>query len=86
MGPTENNRFNNLYADSDFYKKSDSTPTYTGNWIKQVQQICKDFPESKFIRVVGKTTAKIEDLYGIKNMVHLPIEQLSAQLNNGKDF
>jgi len=81
MGPTETNKFNNLYADSEFYKPSGSFPTYTGNWVKQIQKVCGDFPESKFIRVVGKTTARLTELDGIKNMVHLPMAQFIEQLN-----
>lgn len=81
MGPTSDNTFNNLYADSEFYKTTGSYPTYTGNWIKQIQKICNDFPETKFVRVVGKTTARMTELDGIKNMVHLPLEQFIEQLN-----
>ena len=81
MGPTKDNKFNNLYADSDFYKTTGSYPTYTGNWVKQIQKVCGDFPETKFVRVVGKTTARLTELDGIKNMVHLPIEQFIEQLN-----
>jgi hypothetical protein len=81
MGPTKDNKFNNLYADSEFYKTTGSYPTYTGNWVKQIQKICKDFPETKFIRVVGPTTARPTELDGIKNMVHLPLEQFIQQLN-----
>lgn len=86
MGPTENKTFNNLYADSEFYKTSNSTPTYTGNWLKQIQQICRDFPETKFIRVTGSTTARIIELDGIKNLVHLPMSQFVEQLNTKRNF
>jgi hypothetical protein len=81
MGPTTDNKFNNLYADSEFYKTTGSYPTYTGNWVKQIQKVCGDFPETKFVRVVGKTTARMAELDGIKNMVHLPIQQFIEQLN-----
>lgn len=81
MGPTADNKFNNLYADSEFYKTTGSFPTYTGNWVKQIQKVCGDFPETKFVRVVGKTTARLTELDGIKNMVHLPIQQFIQQLN-----
>ena len=33
MGPTADNRFNNIYADTEFYKSSQHPPTVTGNWV-----------------------------------------------------
>lgn len=86
LGPTTNKTFNNIYADTEFYKASGSCPTYTGNWTKQIRHICQEFPETKFIRVMGPTTAKITELDSIKNMIHQPMEQLIAQLNNVKEF
>lgn len=86
MGPDQNQKFNNLYAGTEFYKAPDSSPTYTGNWVKQVQQICKEFPETKFIRVCGSTTARLTDLNSIKNMEHLPLARFIDQLNKQKDF
>jgi hypothetical protein len=81
VGPSADKKFNNMYADSEFYKTSGSAPTYTGNWVKQLQKVCSDFNETKFIRVTGKNTARLSELDGIKNMVHLPIAQFNEQLN-----
>jgi hypothetical protein len=81
MGPVQDNKFNNMYAGTEFYKAPDSVPTYTGNWVKQIQQVCRDFSETKFIRVTGTTTARLTELDNIRNMVHLPIAQFIEQLN-----
>lgn len=86
LGPTENNKFNNLYASTEFYKENSAVPTYTGNWVKQIKQICKDFPLTRFIRVCGATTARLTDLDGIKNMEHLPLNRFIERLNKQKDF
>jgi hypothetical protein len=86
LGPTDDKKFNNLYASTEFYKDSGSVPTYTGNWAKQIRQICKDFPSTRFIRVYGKTTARIQELELIKNMQHLQLDQFIEQLNKQKDF
>ena len=86
LGPTENKQFNNLYAGTEFYKEVGSNPTYTGNWIKQIQQICRDFSDTKFIRVCGKTTARLAELDGIKNMEHLPLQAFVERINNVKDL
>jgi hypothetical protein len=32
-------KFNNVYADTEFYKKSTQEPTYYHNWVKQIAEI-----------------------------------------------
>jgi hypothetical protein len=86
LGPNESQKFNNLYASTEFYKIEGSNPTYTGNWVKQIRQICKEFPDSKFIRVCGNTTARLDELNTIKNMEHLPLARFIERLNKQKDF
>jgi len=85
MGPI-NNRFNNIYADTDFYRKSDATPVFTGNWTKQIRKICEDFPKAQFVRIQGKTTADIVEFANIKNLRHLPIHTFLDRINNKKDL
>ena len=86
MGPTNGNRFNNVYADTEFYKKSSSNPTYTGNWVRQLVTVTRDFPNTSFHRVVGDTTADIAELTGIKNMRHMPMANFLDRINNIKDL
>lgn len=86
LGPTQNKQFNNLYAGTEFYKEVGSNPTYTGNWIKQIQQICREFANTKFIRVCGSTTARLTELDGIKNMEHLPLQAFVERINNVEDL
>ena len=86
MGPTKSNRFNNVYADTEFYKKSSSNPTFTGNWVRQIVTVAKDFPNTSFHRVVGDTTADIAELAGIKNMRHMLMADFLDRINNIKDL
>ena len=86
MGPTRVGRFNNIYADTEFYKKSSANPTFTGNWVRQIKQIAKDFPKTKFCRVVGDTTAELPDLLAIPNMLHMPMEEFQNRINNTKEL
>jgi hypothetical protein len=86
MGPTAGNRFNNVYADTEFYKKSSSNPTFTGNWVRQIVTVAKDFSNTSFHRVVGDTTADIAELTGIKNMRHMPMADFLDRINNIKDL
>jgi len=56
-----NNRFNNVYADSEFYKRSGATPTYSGNWERQLLKVMHDYPHTNFIRVHGAVTADVPE-------------------------
>jgi len=84
MGPTRIGRFNNVYADTEFYKKSSSVPTFVGNWVNQIKTVTRDFPAVSFFRIVGDTTAEIRDLLAIPNMTHLQMVDFQELLSVGK--
>lgn len=86
MGPALNGKFNNVYADTDHYKKSSADPTYTGNWIRQIRTVILDFPQIDFVRVQGPTTQILPDLAGLANLSHLPMAAFLDRINNGKDL
>jgi hypothetical protein len=80
MGPAANGLFNNVYADTEFYKQTLAKPTFTGNWVKQLISVTKDFPNQQFVRVCGDTTAVIPDLQALANMKSMPIAEFVALL------
>ena len=86
MGPNVSNKFNNVYADTEFYKKSSSLPTFTGNWVRQIVTVCKDFPNISFHRVMGNTTASIPELNNIDNLRSMPMTDFLNRINNTKDL
>jgi hypothetical protein len=86
MGPTTENLFNNIYADTEFYKTSQHPPTFTGNWVKQIKEICENSHQIKFFRVCGATTARINALENIKNLEHLDLAIFLDRINNKKDL
>jgi hypothetical protein len=86
MGPMPGDLFNNVYADTEFYKKSSAVPTYTGNWIRQLTHVASDYPRTRFIRVYGDTTAKIPQFDRVRNFYHLDMADLLQRLNNPKDL
>jgi hypothetical protein len=86
MGPTQTGHFNNVYADTEFYKRSSAAPTYTGNWVRQLCTVSKDFPKTQFVRVKGTTTADIPELINLKNMLQLPMADFLDRINNTKDL
>jgi hypothetical protein len=86
LGPTENNTFNNIYADTEFYKTSAHPPTFTGNWVRQLVSIMNTHRQVQFIRVQGTTTASIDKLEQVKNLTHLDINTFIDRINNKKDL
>ena len=82
MGPTGTGRFNNCYADTEFYKKSSANPTCTGNGVRQLKQIARDFPKTSFFRVAGDTTAEIRDLQGVPNLAHVDMVTFQRRLES----
>jgi hypothetical protein len=67
-------KFNNIYADTEFYKRSTDKPTYSGNWIRQILQISNNFPKCMIVRVTGAESATIKDFNNISNISSLPLE------------
>ena len=86
LGPTVNQKFNNVYAGTDFYKKPDAAPTYTGNWVRQLCTIARDFPQITFVRVCGTTTADIRELKVFNNLLHIPMQLFQDRVNTGQDL
>jgi len=86
MGPTESNQFNNIYAGTEFYKAQGANPTFTGNWVKQICQIIKDYPSVQFCRIYGSTTAEIAEFMELKNLEHQDLAAFLDRINNKKDL
>ena len=86
LGPNQSGRFNNIFADTQYYKALGSPPTYTGNWVKQMTTICRDYPNCRFVRVLGDTTAIITELDGLSNLENMPIQEFGQLVNNAKDL
>jgi len=81
MAPSPSNRFNNVYAGTEFYKSSDAAPTFTGNWIRQLVTIAGDFSTAQFIRVCGPTSADIKEFKNIQNFDNMDINLFRHRLN-----
>ena len=82
MGPTPAMRFNNMYAGTEFYKGPEAAPTFTGNWIRQLITVVGDFPNARFIRVCGHTTAEIKEFKSIGNFEHIDMKTFLLRSDN----
>lgn len=86
LGPNQVGAFNNLYADTEFYKKTGSVPTYSGNWIRQLCTVMRDYRHRTFIRVHGETTAEVEDFDTIENFQKMALSDFLERINKPKDL
>ena len=85
LGPGPDGRFNNIYADTQHYKRLGSQPTFTGNWIRQMCKVMQDFPNQRFIRVHGPTTQEIPEFGRCRNAERQALPQFQAWLNTSKE-
>lgn len=86
LGPNEQGRFNNLFAGTEHYKDPGAAPTYTGNWVKQICRICRDFPRVEVIRVFGATTAEVAEFDTVPNLKKMDFADFVGRINSQKDL
>ena len=69
-------KFNNVYADTYNYKKSNDAATFHGNWLSQTERTIRDFRSIQYHRVINSGDF-IPDQLGIqlKNLKHITYEE-----------
>jgi hypothetical protein len=86
LGPTLSGRFNNVFADTQHYKKSEAAPTFTGNWIRQMITVMRDHPDCQFRRVHSATTAQITEFESVRNLERVEMLEFLRRINTPKDL
>jgi hypothetical protein len=81
LGGLPGDRFNNVYADTEFYKRSSARATYSGNWIRQLRSVFRQFATTKFSRVHGDTTADVAEFHCDTNYAAVPVAEFLAKIN-----
>lgn len=82
LGTGPDNKFNNVYADTEFYKKSTARPTYSGNWVNQICTVARKHSSTHYIRVMGETSAEIPAFGSISNITSISMEQFLHRINS----
>ena len=79
----KNNRYrlNNIFGDTRNYKKNNDEATFYGNWMNQTKKCLKDFPDTKFHRVIPKGWFKPKDLEWNSNIDHPSTEEFLAKFD-----
>lgn len=75
-------KFNNVYADTEFYKKSDQSATYYGNWINQIFEIASKNKACQIVHVIGKQTHSPKEWQSVVRSID--IDSFNIALNTNK--
>jgi hypothetical protein len=76
----ENNMFNNVYADTENYKRSSDHATYYGNWLRQTELVIKRNPHTKFYRLVLQNY--FDPMWRFKNFKHMQYSEFRQLMNS----
>jgi hypothetical protein len=71
-------KFNNIYANTTYYKKTNDAETFYGNWVDQITHITKANSQRQYIRVIGQNGVIPAAFNQIKNLSHVPVDQFCS--------
>ncbi len=79
------NKFNNCYADHEFYKKSTSDAIFTGNWFNQILTLFQHNKNIEFYIVKGIESQYIASLNQLLNVNIMNLADFAIHINTVKD-
>lgn len=80
-GLQDGKKFNNVYSDTENYKKSSDNATFFGNWLRQTRTVIKDNPTIIFHRVIETHGFIPKDLIGFENLHHITVQEFKKKFN-----
>ena len=66
-GLNEGQKFNNIYANTNNYKKSDDGATFFGNWLRQTKAVIQENKNINYVRVITSDNYNPEELNKFSN-------------------
>ncbi len=78
-GLNDGQRFNNLYADTPNYKRSQDGATFFGNWLRQTVSVVKEHPETEFYRVIAPDNYCPDELNTLENYNTISIKEFKTR-------
>ena len=80
-GVNNGKNFNNMYADTNNYKKSTDGATFFGNWMRQTRSVIQSHPQIQFIRVIQPDNYIPDELNKFNNLEHIFVEDFKRLFN-----
>ena len=69
-----NDKFNNVYADTPNYKKSEDGATFFGNWLRQTVSVIKEHKNIQYVRVIAPDNYCPEQLNKFDNLTTITVD------------
>lgn len=79
QGLENNKRVNNVYAGTPNYKKESDPATFYGNWLRQTEQVLRDFSGTKYFRVGPELT--FDPNFRVENLVNIDYSMFIERIN-----
>jgi hypothetical protein len=73
-GLDEGKRFNNIYADTVNYKKSQDGATFFGNWLRQTKSVIQENKKIHYVRVIAPDNYQPDELNNFDNFSTITVE------------
>lgn len=80
-GLNEGRSVNNIYADTENYKKSTDGATYYGNWLRQTSQVIKENQKTQFYRVIAPDNYVPEELNRFVNLKNIFVDDFKKMFH-----
>lgn len=80
-GLNEGKSLNNIYADTENYKRSTDSATYYGNWLRQTTTILKENQKTRFYRVILADNFIPPELNKFSNLKHIYVDDLKKMFD-----
>lgn len=77
---------NNVYADTENYKKSSDKATYHGNWLRQTATVIKENQNISYFRVIQSDNIIPEQLNNFVNLKHIIVEDFHKIFPKSANF
>lgn len=85
MGLNGGKKFNNLFADTNNYKKSKEPATYYGNWLRQTESVIRTNTDTQFLRVTNVGDFCPAQLNSYDNIRNIDYDELEFRLKKPHD-
>jgi len=83
-GLGNNQKFNNVYADTSNYKTTADKATFYGNWVRQMHELMVEFKTTRFVRVIGEDGYSPPEFKPFRNYQQMYISEFKTVLNTMK--
>ena len=86
MGLNNGKKFNNIFADTQNYKKSKEPATYYGNWLRQTENVIRTHTHIQFFRVTKVGEFCPAQLNNYDNIRNIDYDELEFRLKKPDDL